>query len=414
MTVVTGRRRIGKTSLVMKSVENTATVYLFVGRKNEATLCKEFIPVIASSLNTFVPEGIQSLRTLFQYLMELATKRFFNLVIDEFQELYNINETIFSDIQNIWDSYRKRTHMNLIISGSVYSLMQKIFQNSNEPLFGRADNIIKLSGFDIATLKEIMQDYYPEYSNDDLLALYTFSGGIPKYVELFCDSGRLDVYGMIEFMARENSSFIEEGKNLLIEEFGKNYATYFSILGAISGGINTQPKIESALGNKSIGGQLKRLIEDYNIIVRHRPVFSKEGTQAVRYEIQDNFIRFWFNYFDRHRSLIEIKNFKALRNIIKDDYPTYSGKMLERYFKQKLAESFLFREIGSWWESKKEQNEIDIVALKLEKNQALVAEVKRQKKNFKPGLFAAKVEQLKNKVLAKYKIETRFFSLDEM
>lgn len=414
MTVVTGRRRIGKTSLVMKSVENTTTVYLFVGRKNEATLCAEFIPVIARSLNTFVPEGIQSLRALFEYLMELATNRFFNLVIDEFQELYNINETIFSDIQNIWDSYRKRTHMNLIISGSVYSLMQKIFQNSNEPLFGRADNIIKLSGFDIATLKEIIGDYYPEYSNDDLLALYTFSGGIPKYVELFCDSSRLDVYGMIEFMARENSSFIEEGKNLLIEEFGKNYATYFSILGAISGGINTQPKIESALGNKSIGGQLKRLIEDYNIIVRHRPVFSKEGTQAVRYEIQDNFIRFWFNYFDRHRSLIEIKNFKALRNIIKDDYPTYSGKMLERYFKQKLAESFLFREIGSWWESKKEQNEIDIVALKLEKNRALVAEVKRQKKNFKPSLFTAKVEQLKNKVLAKYKIETQFFSLDEM
>jgi uncharacterized protein len=149
------------------------------------------------------------------------------------------------------------------------------------------------------------------------MALYTFTGGIPKYIELFCDSGRLDVDGMIEFMARENSSFTEEGKNLLVEEFRKNYATYFSILSAISGGINTQPKIESVLGNKSAGGQLKRLIEDYDIIVRQRPVFSKEGPQAVCYEIQDNFIRCWFNYFDRHRSLIEIKNFQGLRNIIK-------------------------------------------------------------------------------------------------
>ena len=259
-----------------------------------------------------------------------------------------------------------------------------------------------------------MEDYYPEYSNDDLLALYTFTGGIPKYIELFCDGSRLDVEGMIEFMVRENSSFTEEGKNLLIEEFGKNYATYFSILSAISGGINTQPKIEAALGNKSVGGQLKRLIEDYDIIVRYRPVFSKEGTQAVRYEIQDNFIRFWFNYFDRHRSLIEIKNFNGLRNIIEADYPTYSGKMLERYFKQKLAESFQYREIGSWWESKNEQNEIDIVALKLEKNQAFVAEVKRQKKNFKPDLFSAKVERLKHKALAKYTIEKRFLSLEDM
>ncbi len=414
MTVVTGRRRIGKTSLVMKSAENTPTVYLFVGRKNEATLCAEFIPVIANSLNTYVPEGIQSFRSLFQYLMELASQRSFNLIIDEFQEFYHINEAVFGDIQNIWDGYRKRTNMNLVISGSVYSLMHKIFQNSKEPLFGRADNIIKLSAFDIATLKEIMHDHYPEYSNDDLLALYTFTGGIPRYIELFCDSGRLDVEGMIEYMVRENSSFTEEGKNLLIEEFGKNYATYFSILSAISGGINTQPKIETVLGNKSIGGQLKRLIEDYSIVIRLRPVFSKEGTQAVRYEIQDNFIRFWFNYFDRHRSLLEIKNFKGLRDIVKADYPTYSGKMLERYFKQKLAESFQFKEIGSWWEPKNEQNEIDIVAPKLIKNQALVAEVKRQKKNFKPGLFATKVEHLKHKAMSDYTIETHFFSLDDM
>ena len=414
MTVIAGRRRIGKTSLVIKSVENTPTVYLFVGRKNEATLCAEFIPVIARSLKTFIPEDIRSFRSLFQFLMELAAQRSFNLVIDEFQEFYNINESVFSDMQNIWDSYRKRTNMNLIVSGSVYSLMKKIFRNAIEPLFGRADNIIKLPAFDITTLKEIMHDYYPEYTNDDLLALFTFTGGIPKYIELFCDSSRLDVEGMIEFMVYENSSFTEEGKNLLIEEFGKNYGTYFSILSAISGGINTQPKIESALGNKSIGGQLKRLIEDYNIIVRQRPVLAKQGTQAVRYEIQDNFIRFWFNYFDRYRSLIEIKNFQGLRSIIKNDYPTYSGKMLERYYKQKFAESYRFREIGSWWEPKNNQNEIEIVALKLEKNQAVVAEVKRQKRNFKLNIFAAKVENLKNRVLPKYKIETSCLSLEDM
>ena len=414
LTVVTGRRRIGKTSLIMKSVENTPAVYLFVGRKNEAALCAGFIPAIAKSLDVFVPEGINTFRSLFQYLMELATNRSFNLIIDEFQEFYNINESVYSDMQNIWDSYRKKSRMNLIVSGSIYSLMQKIFQNSKEPLFGRADNIIKLSAFDTVTLKEIIHDYYPGYTNDDLLALYTFTGGVPKYIELLCDNEKLDVNGMIEFLVRENSSFTDEGKNLLIEEFGKNYATYFSILSAISGGINTQPEIEAVLGNISIGGQLKRLIEDYNIIVRQRPVLAKEGTHTVRYEIQDNFIGFWFNYFDRHRSLIEIKNFKGLQSIIKSDYPTYSGKMLERYFKQQFAESFQYRNIGSWWEPKSGQNEIDIVALKLEKNRAVVAEVKRQKKNFKPESLATKVEHLKHKTLPKYSIETQCLSLEDM
>ncbi len=414
LTVVTGRRRIGKTSLIMESVKGLPTIYLFVGRKNEATLCSEFIPIIAQSLNTFVPSEIHTFRSLFQYLMELATNKSFNLVIDEFQEFYNINESVYSDMQNIWDTYRQRSKMNLIVSGSVYSLMQRLFQNKKEPLFGRADNIIKLSAFDLPTLKEIMRDYRPQSTNDDLLALYSFTGGVPKYVELFCDNNMLTVDEMIAFMVRENSPFTDEGKNLLIEEFGKNYATYFSILSAISGGINTQPEIESILGDKSIGGQIKRLIEDYNIIVRQRPILAKEGSQAVRYEIQDNFIRFWFNYFDRHRSLIEIKNFVGLQSIIKSDYPTYSGIMLERYFKQQFAESFQYRAIGSWWELKGKQNEIDIVALKLVKNLAVVAEVKRQKKNFKPELLTEKVDHLKQKLLPKYQIEMVCLSLEDM
>ena len=414
LTVVTGRRRIGKTSLIMKSVEGLPTVYLFVGRKAEATLCSEFIPVISQSLDTFVPAEIRTFRSLFQYLMELASNKAFNLVIDEFQEFYNIDESVYSDMQNIWDAYRRKSKMNLIVSGSIYSLMQKIFQSKKEPLFGRADNIIKLSAFDLSTLKDIMRDYRSGYTNDDLLALYSFTGCVPKYVELFCDNQMLSVDEMISFMVRENSPFTDEGKNLLIEELGKNYATYFSILSAISGGINTQPGIEAALGDKSIGGQIKRLIEDYNIIVRQRPILAKEGSQTVRYEIQDNFLRFWFNYFDRYRSLIEIKNFVGLQSIIKKDYPTYSGIMLERYFKQQFAESFQYRAIGSWWELKGYQNEIDIVGLKLEKNQAVVAEVKRQKKNFKPELLVAKTEHLKQKLLPKYRIEMRCLSLEDM
>jgi len=107
-------------------------------------------------------------------------------------------------MQNIWDTYRKKTHVNLIVSGSIYSLMQKIFQDAKEPLFGRADNIIKLSAFDLSTLKEIMTDYAPAYTNDDLLALYAITGGIPKYVEMRCDNGKIDVTGMITFVVREN------------------------------------------------------------------------------------------------------------------------------------------------------------------------------------------------------------------
>lgn len=384
----------------MNAIDGTPWVYLFVGRKSEASICAEFTANISKSLDCYVPVEIKSFRSLFHFLMEKAENIPFNLIIDEFQEFYNINASIYSDMQNIWDQYRHKTKMNLIVCGSVYS--------------GRADNIIKLSAFDLTTLKDIMKDFHPQYTNDDLLALYAFTGGVPKYVELFCENVTLSVDEMIHFMVRQNSSFTEEGKHLLIEEFGKNFATYFSILSAISGGINTQPTIEAALGDKNIGGHIKRLIGDYNIIVRLRPLLAKEGSQTVRYEIQDNFLRFWFNYFDRHRSLIEIKNFDGLKTIIKNDYSTYSGKILETYFKQKFAESMKYRAIGSWWEPKGAQNEIDIVALDLEKNKAIAVEVKRNKKNFKEELFLAKVEHLKNKVLPNYTIETLCLSLEDM
>lgn len=136
LTVVTGRRRIGKTSLIMKSVEGLPTglsVCRFVKQKQHfvRSLFRSF-PIA----RTFVPAEIRTFRSLFQYLMELASNKAFNLVIDEFQEFYNIDESVYSDMQNIWDAYRRKSKMNLIVSGSIYSLMQKIFQSKKEPLFG--------------------------------------------------------------------------------------------------------------------------------------------------------------------------------------------------------------------------------------------------------------------------------------
>lgn len=215
-------------------------------------------------------------------------------------------------------------------------------------------------------------------------------------------------------MVRENSSFTEEGKHLLIEEFGRNYTTYFSILSAIAMGINTQSTIAAALGNTSIGGYLKRLIEDYNLIIRKRPILAKTGSQTIRYEIDDNFLKFWFQYFERYRSMLEIKNFIGLRTIIKNNYPTYSGKILEKYFKQQMAESFEYKDIGSWWEARGSQNEIDIVGIKLENKKAIAIEVKRQRKNFKPELLAEKVKHLKNKAMSKFSFEMKCLSLEDM
>lgn len=413
LTVLTGRRRIGKTSLILNALKDETIVYLFVSRKSEADLCKGFCSEIEKRLSVFVPK-MNSFIEVFRFLLEQGKTKKFSLVIDEFQEFININESIYSEIQNYWDQYRTTTHINFIVSGSVYSLMIKIFQDKKEPLFGRADAMMKLAPFTTSVLKEIMSDYKPDYTNDELLALYTYTGGVPKYVELLVDNKALTIHKMIKYICQSDSPFIDEGRNLLIQEFGKKYGNYFSILDAISSGMNTQSQIEAFMGEKSIGGQLNKLETIYEVIKKQRPLFAKEGSQTVRYEVSDNFLRFWFRYIERNRTLIELGNYEGLSKLINDDYPTYSGKTLELYFKQKLQESYEYRAIGSWWEPKGDQNEVDIVAITLDNKKALVAEVKRQKKNFKPQLLESKVEVLKNKVLSKYEINSLCLDIEDM
>lgn len=419
MTVLTGRRRIGKTSLIKKAFEDSDApmLYFFTGRKAEAALVDDFVREIHDKLHGYVPEGLMSVAGVLRHLFELAKTERFTLVIDEFQEFMTVNPSVFSDLQNLWDSYRLDTRMNLVLSGSVMSMMRRIFTDAHEPLFGRADNIINLRPFRIKVVKEIMKDYNPEYTNGDLLALYSITGGIPKYIELFCDNGHVTEESMLRFSVSYMSPFIDEGRNLLITEFGRDYGTYFSILLAIAQGRTSQAEITAALGGMAIGGHLERLENTYNIISKFRPVMSKPGSKnTVRFRISDNFMQFWFRFIERNRSMIELDNYDDLREVVMRDYPAYSGLMLEKYFRQKLTEEGGFREMGSWWEAKsgKEANEIDIVGIRTEGKSALVAEVKRNARNYDNKLFMAKIEHIRAKILSGYEIESRLYTIDDM
>ncbi len=419
MTVLTGRRRIGKTSLIKEAFADSDApmLYFFTGRKAEAALVDDFVREIHSKLHGYVPDGLKSVTGVIRHLLELAKTMRFTLVIDEFQEFMTVNPSVFSDLQNLWDSYRVGTKMNLVLSGSVMSMMRRIFTDAHEPLFGRADNIINLRPFKIRVLKDILRDCNPDYVNEDLLALYSITGGIPKYIELLCDNGYTTADSMLRFTVSYMSPFIDEGRNLLISEFGRDYGTYFSILLAIAQGRASQGEITASVGGIAVGGHLERLENTYNIISKFRPVMSKPGSKnTVRFRISDNFLQFWFRFIERNRSLIELDNYNDLLEIVKRDYPTYSGLTLEKYFRQKLAEEGGFREIGSWWEVKsgKGANEIDIVGIRTDGKSALVAEVKRNARNYDNKLFMAKVEHIKAKILSGYKVESRLYTMDDM
>jgi len=418
MSALTGRRRIGKTKLILRSCEDSPTVYFFVRRSNEATLCSQFAETASRSLNTYISSEVTSFVSLFETLMSAGKNQSFNLVIDEFQEFFYINPSIYSGIQDVWDRYKDTTHVNFIASGSVYTLMHRIFMEYKEPLYGRCDSIIKLKPFTTSVIKQILADYYPDHTNDDLLALYTFTGGVPKYMELLLDKGCHTMETMVDCIIQENSIFMEEGNLLLIQEFGKKYGNYFAILSAIALGKNTAAEISESIGNTSVGGLLQRLEEDYEVIAKKRPILAKEGTQNVRYEITDHFLRFWFRYIVKHQDFVQSELFTKLADVVKADYPTYSGLTLEKYFREQLREKQIYKNIGSWWETSKskdtDQNEIDIVAISADVPKVFIAEVKRQYKNFKPERFQQKVEAIRTKLFFKYEIETACLTLEDM
>lgn len=411
MTFVTGRRRIGKTSLLLKATQSKKVVYLFVTKKSESLLCQEFAETIENSLEVPVFGKITRFSELFNYLLSISKKHQLTLIIDEFQEFFTINESIYSEMQKLWDANKSDSKINLILCGSIYSLMAKIFENSREPLFGRATQRLHVKPFDLATLKKILDDYSPNYSKEDLLAFYTFTGGVAKYVELLVQAKAFTLKEILDVIFSDNSLFLEEGKNVLIDEFGKEYGNYFSILSLIASGKTARNEIESIL-EIQVGGFLDRLENSYGIITKVRPILAKPNSRKVKYRIEDNFLRFWFRFIYKNRSAIEIGNLDYVRTIVYRDYPTYSGLTLEKYFTQKLIEEKKYNLIGSYWE-KNNENEIDIVAVNEMEKKVLIAEVKRNRDKINLEILKTKSVKLVQEFKG-FSVTYLKYSLEEM
>lgn len=412
-TVLTGRRRIGKTSLVFHAYKEQPFLYFFVSKKAESELCEAFQKEMVTKLGLPMLGRVIRFADIFEYIMQLAKQRPITLFIDEFQEFLKINPSVYSDMQRIWDINKNEAHINLIVGGSVQSMIHKIFEDKKEPLYNRQTAMMKLNRFTPSVLKDILSTFNANYTADDLLALYSFTGGVAKYVELLMEKGATTRQKMIDAIIQPDSVFLSEGKNLLIEEFGKDYGIYFSILSAIATGHSQRSQIED-LVNREIGGYLSMLEDTYGIIRKRTPMFSKTNSN-VRYRLDDNFLSFWFRFIFKYNYMLEIDAFDALREIVERDYETFSGKMLERYFKDKLIEEKQFTQIDNWW-SRNGQDEIDLIAINELTKKAVFYEIKRNEKELNLPLLEQRTNTflVATRELKKYTISSMGLSLSDM
>ena len=415
-TVLTGRRRVGKTALVRKALDDGVLpyVHLPITRQPESTLCGQMQEEAERALGMPIPGSCRRFGELFDALMRESVRRPFTLVLDEFQEFDRTNPGVFGDVQAIWDRYHATSRINLVVSGSVNRLMEKIFFRDSEPLYGRNTGKLVLKPFEPALLKTVFRHYRPRFAPDALLALWTVSGGVARYVDMMMSSRAFTRKAMLASIFSETSPYADEGRTVLADEFGSDYGTYFTILSAVASGKTTSAELKNLLGT-DVGGFLGKLEKQYGIVSRKQPLFDRDAAKNGHWQIDDCFFRFWFRFVFKYRYLVELGRYDRLLDIATRDFDTFSGPALERYFRWKFECEGRYTRMGGWWDRKGE-NEIDLVCEDETRNVLDFYEIKRDPSRIDLRTLAHKRDAFlaKNPDKRDRRISLHALSIDDM
>ena len=408
-TVITGRRRVGKTELIRQAFDDGRDdyVYLLLRRENEKTLCSRLQASVERQLgDKFRIHGhVEQLIDLVEAIFDNAVSRPLTVVIDEFQEMKYVNEAFYGELQGVWDRIHRTHKLNLVVSGSVNRMMNEILFNYSAALYGRNTAHLRLDPFPVSLLKKILKDHSPRYTNGDLLDLWAITGGVARYVAMLMDAGAVRRKKMLSFIFSPLSPFIEEGRSVLAQEFGTEYTNYFSILTSIASGHTRFSEIEQDLGLQVVP-YLNNLEKNYGIIRKTLPLFAPSRAKNAAYHIDDMFFRFWFRQVFRNQEYIELGRFEELKELVSRDFDAFTGYALERYFYWKFVEDTHYVRMGGWWDRKGE-NEIDLVCEDEAKGKLDFYEIKREKNRIslkelerKAAAFFAKNPKLQESVVS--------------
>jgi len=374
-TVVYGRRRIGKTRLLREILKEKDHVEFFVPRKRYAPALLYFQQKLMEQ-DGYSP-SFATIDEFLEYLFRNVKKPIF---FDEISNFQYIDTSVYSILQSLLDKH----DAHMFATGSYVGIMKKIFTDAKEPLFGRSTCMVHLKPLSVSTTIMMLQDVGFEFK--DAIEIWCILGGIPRYIEL--TEGYSTFKEFFRGMFSPGSIFIEEGINVLIQEFGGKWETYFSILESIKFGV--RPKDIAGYIGASITSIPKYLqdLERLEVIKRRHPLIGNKGN--VRYVIQDNFFTFWFKEIyprlEEYRSNLKTPSYEIVQSFV--------GHMMERFIIEIIKEKkiFTFTSIGTWWSRK--GDEIDVVLLNDKTKEIVFCECKWRNRKVDWHV----VEELKEKV----------------
>ncbi len=366
MIVIYGRRRVGKTFL-LKNLFPKAK-YFFVDTRSSETLLSDFSGEL---INGKYDDWESFFKELF--------KRENLIIIDEFQNFSKVDKSVFSILQKVWDEEEK--NIKLILCGSYLGMMKKIFLDSKEPLFGRSKYQIQLKPFTFLDTFEMLSDF--GYSLEETVDWYSILGGVPNYLWYLEEKEPLKDK-LNELFFSDFAPFKDEGKNLLIDEFGSSHPGYLSVLESIgiynknAGEIVDKSNMERTKAMKYVN----ELINYFEIIKKETILFDKKK-RGARYKISDNFLRFWFSFIYSKYSMVEYNPkmaleyaYKNYKNLVGFCFEDIIKQLLPLFYEKGLVPCEVFRAGKYWGKDEKNRVPVEIDLIGECENKLLIVECK--------------------------------------
>ncbi len=395
-SVIYGRRRVGKTSLISKFIENKPHIYLYITLADLNSQLDSFIKQIKNYLDDSMKEFVNfdSFEKAIEFLATIKLEKKLVFVIDEYQYLVAKDKAFSSKLQKLWDTKLQNSNIYLILCGSVLSMMHSEVLSYDAPLYGR-----RTSQFNIKPIKfKYISEFIPSISKLEQMYIYSSFGTIPKYLNEY-DNSLSFVENIEKKILNKNSYLYSEGSFLLKDEISEP-ASFFSILKSISLGNRKIGHIASSLGVSSsyLSKYMQKLI-DLDIVEKQIPITETNPLKSRfgLYKIKDKFLNFWFYYVYKNYNYLEIEQTKYVLEEIETNFnDRFVSFAFEDYVIEDIIDNpnkyldFIPLKVGHWWNNKEE---IDIVAYD-DKN---IAFLECKWKN------SVNIEQVKTKLIQKAK-----------
>lgn len=328
MTVLYGRRRVGKTKLINKFMqEHECKKISFTSVEREES---ELLSLMTESVLTeLAPDMVDSIRfnsfeNLFDFIGKQAEKERIIFFIDEYPYLAKQCPYIQSVLQKVIDTNWKKGNLFFIICGSLVSFMKDEVLAESAPLHGRSSLELKLKPFNYLETADFLEDYSPE----EKAICYGLTNGVAKYIEQFDPKLSLEE-NIIDQFYSVGGYFTEEQVKTVITSDKQNPALYNSIVSAVATGHTKNGEIATYIGSDDVTYPLKVLV--------NAEVLEKRISKKPYYVLNDSMLEFWFRYVSRGTSLINAGNGTVyFESSVKDHIHDFMGKVFEKMAKEYL------------------------------------------------------------------------------